>query len=512
MVERNDERVTSSARSRTYLGLLIATAGLIRLVITARELPGGLFDDAYITLRYAANLIKGWGFVFNTGERVLGTTSPLFALVLAAGGYIAGPRHLEEVALALGILASLGTIYLCARILNAAGVPQGVQWTYLALLAFLPSFVANSVSGMETPVVVFLMSLSLYLYTKNRLMALSLAGVLLFLARFDTGFWLLALGIDIVYTTYRTKAWGSLVRPLALFCAGVGAWLAFAKMYFGSVVPQSIVGKAVSHGAFEVPDWRYVLTYLSAYVPAERLGVWGLLVVAIVFLILAPSAVDLWRNYRQLRPIVYFFPMYVVAFLIVRAPLFSWYSIPGKWAFYLMAVYALRQLLVRAARLSGVQWNPDYVLALAGICVFGLALQMAARSRETSGFDALADYLERNLTPASSVFLEHIGWVSYKTGSYIYDSMGLVTPETTRLRRLYGVGWLTKAAREYHADVVILYDSDLPAVRSQSDEDAIWFQQHYAHVGDYQLSGLVASAYVRNDSSLARDPAGGHGP
>jgi len=285
---------------------------------------------------------------------VLGTTSPLFALVLVAGGYITGPRHLEEVALALGILASLGTIYLCARILDAAEVPQAVQWTFLALLAFLPSFVANSVSGMETPVVVFLMSLSLYLYTKNRLMALSLAGILLFLARFDTGFWLLALGIDIVYTTYRTKAWGSLVRPLALFCAGAGAWLAFAKMYFGSIVPQSIVGKAVSHGAFEVPDWRYVLTYLSAYVPAERLSVWGLLVVAVVFLIMAPSAVDLWRNYRQLRPIIYFFPMYAGAFLIVRAPLFSWYSIPGKWAFYLLAVYALRQLLVRAARLSGV--------------------------------------------------------------------------------------------------------------------------------------------------------------
>jgi hypothetical protein len=323
MVERSDERVTSSAKSGTYLALLIAAAGLIRIVIAIRELPGGLFDDAYVTLRYAANLIKGWGFVFNAGEHVLGTTSPLFALVLTAGGYIAGSRHLEEVAVTLGILGSLGTIYFCERILSAAGVPQAVEWTFLALIAFLPSFVANSVSGMETPVVVFLMSLSLYLYTKNRLMALSLTGVLLFLARFDTGFWLLALGIDIVYTTYRTKAWAALVRPLALFCAGSAAWLAFAKIYFGSVVPQSIVGKAVSHGAFELPDWRYVLTYLSAHVPAERFGVWGLPVVVLVFLILAPSVFNLWRNYPQLRPVAYFFPMYAGAFLIVRAPLFS---------------------------------------------------------------------------------------------------------------------------------------------------------------------------------------------
>ena len=483
MVERNDERMTSSAKSRTYLAVLIAAAGLIRIVIAARELPGGLFDDAYVTLRYAANLIKGWGFVFNAGEHVLGTTSPLFALVLTAGGYIAGSHRLEEVAVTLGILGSLGTIYFCERILSAAGVPQAVRWTFLALLAFLPSFVTNSVSGMETPVVVFLMSLSLYLHTKNRLMALSLTGVLLFLARFDTGFWLLALGIDIIYNTYRTKAWGALVRPLALFCAGAGAWLAFAKIYFGSVVPQSIVGKAVSHGAFELPDWRYVLTYLSAYVPAERLGIWGLPVVALVFLVLAPSAVGFWRNYPQLRPVVYFFPMYVVAFLLVRAPLFSWYSIPGNgrstsWRFMRCGKFSSEQPNSHACRgipITSWRWPESAFLAL--------ALQIAARSRQPSGFEALGDSLEQNLTPTSSVFLEHIGLVSYRTGSYIYDSMGLVTPETTRLRRLYGDQWLPKAAREYQADVVILYDSDLPAIRSQTDEDAIWFQQHYAHVG-----------------------------
>ena len=512
MIERSDERAMPSARSNTYLGLLMATAGLMRLVIAVRARPDILFDDAYITLRYAANLIKGWGFVFNAGERVMGTTSPLFALMLAAGGYVIGASHLEGLAVALGILASLGTIYLCAHILNAAGVPQGVQWTFLALLAFLPSFVSNSVSGMETPVVLFLMSLSLYLYMKNRLMALSLVSVFLVLSRVDTGFWLLALGIAIVSTAYRTKAWGALARPLALFCAGTASWLAFAKIYFGSVVPQSIVGKAVSHGAFELPDWHYVLASLSAFVPAERLGAWGLPVIAAVFLILAPSAVALWRRHPQLRPIVYFFPLYAGVFIAVRAPLFSWYSIPAKWAFYLIAVYALRQILFRAAELSHLSWKPDWALAVAGVCFFGLALQMAVRSRQPSGFEALSDYLERDLTPTSSVFLEHIGLVSYRTGSYIYDSMGLVTPETTRLRRLYGAGWLPKAAREYHADVVVLYDSDLPAVRSQTDEDAIWFQQHYAHVGDYQLPGLVASAYVRNDGAQAGDPASGHGP
>ena len=33
-------------------------------------------DDAYITYRYARNLADGAGFVYNPGERVLGTTPP----------------------------------------------------------------------------------------------------------------------------------------------------------------------------------------------------------------------------------------------------------------------------------------------------------------------------------------------------------------------------------------------------------------------------------------------------
>jgi len=35
-------------------------------------------DDAFITFRYAANIANGNGLVYNLGERVLGTSTPLF--------------------------------------------------------------------------------------------------------------------------------------------------------------------------------------------------------------------------------------------------------------------------------------------------------------------------------------------------------------------------------------------------------------------------------------------------
>src|SRR6185503_14966345 len=40
-------------------------------------------DDTYIHLQYAHHLAAGDGFVFNTGERVYGSTSPLWVLLIA---------------------------------------------------------------------------------------------------------------------------------------------------------------------------------------------------------------------------------------------------------------------------------------------------------------------------------------------------------------------------------------------------------------------------------------------
>lgn len=510
MPEQQNQGLTVVTNSWKFLWLLIGCAGFIRILFAARLLPDGLFDDSYITLRYSANLIRGLGLVFNTGERVMGTTSPLFAFLLAASGRILGPSHLEGLAVSIGILACLGTLYFCERILAVAGVPQAVKWTFLAVLAFLPSFISNSTSGMETPVVLFLMALSLYLYIENRLVLVSVVGFLLFLSRADTGFWLLALGIHILLSR-RGKPLRDLVWPLTLFCTAVATWLFFTKMYFGTVVPQSIVGKAVSHSAFVLPDWDYTLMYLSAFVPAQRLGAWGLVVIFAIFLFLVPYALDLWRKHAQLRPILYFFPIYVTAFLASHAPLFSWYSIPPKWAFYLIAVYAFWRFLSESIKLLNLPLKPSMAMALLGVFIFGLAVHAVTtqfKRPQANPSVAISNYIEQNLRPEGRVFLEHIGLIGYKTGRYIYDYMGLVTPETTRLRRLYGSVWLPKAARAYDADVVILYDSDLPVIQSPTDDDAIWFQKNYVHMKDYRQPELVISVFFKKDSiQIVRDVA-----
>ena len=56
------------------------------LAVIARLLPGArTIDDSYITYRYARDILAGQGFVFNPGERVLGTTTPLYTALMVSG-------------------------------------------------------------------------------------------------------------------------------------------------------------------------------------------------------------------------------------------------------------------------------------------------------------------------------------------------------------------------------------------------------------------------------------------
>ena len=467
---------------------LLLSAGIFRTVLAIHDAANGLFDDAYVSLRYASNVVQGFGFVFNPGERVLGTTSPLFAFILAAVARIVGVAHLETIDVTLGVLASLGMLYYSERVLTLVGIPAEVKWTYLSVLAFLPSFLSNSSSGMETPFVLLLMSLSLYLAIQDRLMAVAVVGILLFLSRIDTGIWLLALGVHILLDK-RGRPIRDLALPLATFLGGVIGWLAYSRFYFGSIIPQSIVGKALNHGAFERPDWHYALMFFSGLIPAQRFGAWGLAVIAVAIVLLLPATADLWRRYHGLRPMIYFCPLYVVFFFASHAPLFSWYSMPSKWAFYLLAVYFIWRWIVPALQISPVHLQPASAMALIGVFVFGLAINDLRRTFRQPNFNtwvSISNLIEQNVRPDGRVFLEHIGLFGFRTGRYIYDSGGLVTPQTNVLKRQYGRAWVTKALRQYQADVVILYDNDKPLIESPSDPDAVWFRDAYKQVKDYQ--------------------------
>src|SRR5579864_960227 len=73
--------VSTPQRVFTYYSLPIAILTLGIRTIGHYTLP--VYDDAFITFRYAKNLVEGFGFVYNPHEWVLGLTTPGFGLFSA---------------------------------------------------------------------------------------------------------------------------------------------------------------------------------------------------------------------------------------------------------------------------------------------------------------------------------------------------------------------------------------------------------------------------------------------
>jgi hypothetical protein len=122
-------------------------------------------EDALISFRYAGNIASGNGFVYNHGERVLGTSTPLWTLILAAAN-IGGFTDTITTAKILGILFDCIALILFFRALQeVSGRYAAALWA--ALFIASPEIVPVTVSGMETSLVLSGMALMFYGLTRK---------------------------------------------------------------------------------------------------------------------------------------------------------------------------------------------------------------------------------------------------------------------------------------------------------------------------------------------------------
>jgi len=106
-------------------------------------------EDAFISFRYAANLLDGHGLTWNPGERVEGYTNFLWTVILA--GAMALGADPATAARVLGILAA--AVLFWTVLWAAHRYYPGGKWTgplAVLLLAATPGFSAEAIQGLET--------------------------------------------------------------------------------------------------------------------------------------------------------------------------------------------------------------------------------------------------------------------------------------------------------------------------------------------------------------------------
>ena len=285
------------ANKRRCLLALVASLPWLLLLAWLAETAWFLTDDAFISFRYARNLLEGNGLVFNPGERVEGYSNFLWVLELAAlwGAFGLRPEHAApwlSVAFTVGTLAAM--IWWTAR-LPAPRQRGPVAWMALGLVCASATFaVWTSGGGLETRQFTFFAVLAVACLAPGRasrgllaVASLSLAAASLtrpegpLLAaccfawygaqrRLETGRWL---GME----------WAWLVAPCAAVVAG---HYLFRYGYYGEWLPNTYYAKFVR------PWYDMGLRYLAA--AALETGLYLLLPLAGCALVAG------WRRRRSL--------------------------------------------------------------------------------------------------------------------------------------------------------------------------------------------------------------------
>ncbi len=126
-------------RRMPAIGLVIA-AFLLWIVVAGRVLGEWQMDDAFISYRYASNLVHGYGLVYNPGEPVEGYTNFLWTLMSAAAIRVGwNPQSVAQAADILVNQCLIALAYLASARLIIADLDCGFGWLRTTDDAPIPS-------------------------------------------------------------------------------------------------------------------------------------------------------------------------------------------------------------------------------------------------------------------------------------------------------------------------------------------------------------------------------------
>jgi len=426
---------------RKYIPVLI-----VLLALAARLIPGPrVVDDAYITFRYARNLIEGHGLVYNPGEHVLGTTTPLFALILAGAGVVGADY--PWAALVVSAIADSLTCLLLLRLgrsigYEKTGIAAALVW------AMHPYAVTFAIGGMETSLFVFLLIASGVAHAEKRRVPAALCAALAMVTRPDAAILIILLVADRLWGILRRKEdWPRLTEWLAALLPLVG-WYGFAWLYYGSPLPHSMTAKMA---AYRLGDYaafiRLLQHYAQPFMGNKLTGPIGLGLGLILF----PSLTILGaRPLLQKRPASWpllLYPwVYLIVFSVPNPLIFRWYLTPPL-PMYIFPVLAGIERLID--NLIFMLPRPRLRMWTAAILMFALPLASLltewvprpdhgnttpapdmAWTKLEDLYTQAADIVKRDYRTGDVVAAGDVGVLGWKTRAPILDLVGLNSPVT----------------------------------------------------------------------------------
>lgn len=435
-----------------------------------------LLDDAMITFRVAENLAYGRGFVYNLGERVQVTTTPLYTLVLVPGVWLTGSAPAAALVLNI-VLAGLIPVLVYDLGRRLSGRITGVGGALLLTLAPL-LIIAFS---MESYLYVSLILVSLDAYVARRW---RWAGVLVGLTALVRGDAVLLGACMLSYDFLATRRlrW-SLIIPAIAIPAG---WYLFALLYYGSPFPATLQAKA-AQGEFNWLGQRFADGFWIYWDEWLKVPYYPLFY--LFPFLMAMALIPILRRERPWLIMLARDGLYITVFVALGVPTAEWYYAP------LMPSAALLTARGIQAVAEGLGWvrqsrrrdetatkRPGWISAAVATILIALLLaalypvsaKIVASNPNWKAlvYPATGRWIDQNTSPSANLATIDIGHLGYWSGRQIIDIVGLAQPDVAPHIAKGDFGY---AIHHYQPDLILIGYTWLPEIQASA-----WFRENYA--------------------------------
>lgn len=314
-------------RDRGYVLSLLA---LLAVALSYAWIHFWVCDDAYISFRYADQLLRGKGLVYNAGEYVEGYTNFLWVIELAGFRLLTG-LSFASLSVGLSFALTVGTCGLVVFLAHRRPSLRQHRWVaFVALLLLVTNrnFALFSTSGLETRQFTFLVLLALALVTqKSSSRGFIGASFALTGAALTRPEGQLIWASVMIWVALRRSPTGSASRAAELlaiavpFVAVVGAHYLFRYSYYGEWLPNTYYAKVLRPwpdagliylgAVFLESGWYAALPFVAMGLFARRLRgeSEGAALYACVLIPYLAYVIKVGGDHFAYRPLDFFFPL-----------------------------------------------------------------------------------------------------------------------------------------------------------------------------------------------------------
>jgi len=436
--------------------------GFILLVTSALFVlfRNSVYDDPFITYRYASNLVGGQGFVYNAGEWVLSTTTPLQVLLLAGLSFLWS--DIPRLSVLIGCFSLALSSLALWDLLRASKAPIAA-WVALAFFPFFPQVFLTL--GGELPLYLALGLGAFACYFRRSYSWAALCATLAALARPDGLLIGLILGVHYLLIVRKPVPW----KAVLIYLVIQGLWWGFAWLYFSSPLPVTLFVKQ-QQGLMPTSE-RFVPGFISMLGGYSRnKGYWLEALLALLGVLFS------LRKERPTNLLLIWSGVYFLAYWLLGVSRSYWYYTPLVPGFI-----ALLGLGVQ----SVVDWSRRYnsslnIFFLRRLVIYLLVILCLAVSasyqiinlyRTWSNPDQrylpyrqIGEWLAQNTPLDASVGTLEIGIIGYFSNRTIVDFAGLIQPQVAAQmspNTTYADTALW-AVEYYHPSYLVLHDGLFP--------------------------------------------------